>query len=205
MPVPEGPTLRGEFARKGIHLATAVLPISWALGAVSAMQVRVALGVAVIIALGVEFARYRGGAFGAAFTARVGAMLRLHERTALSGATWLAIGMWGAVMLAPAPAAIAALWAAAVGDAAAALVGRGVQQLRARPVGSPAGRKTLSGSVAAAGITALGVLWLTPASPLIALLLGVVTALAEWPRGPGDDNLRVAFSVATAAVVLGLR
>lgn len=201
MRVPEGPTLRGEFARKGIHLATAVLPICWALGVVSAMQVHVTLSVAVIIALGVEFARYRGGAFGALFTARLGAMLRVHERTALSGATWLAIGMWGAATLAPAPAAIAALWAAAVGDAAAALVGRGVQRLRARP----AGTKTLSGSVAAAGISALGILWLTPASPVIALLLGVVTALAEWPRGPGDDNLRVAFSVATAAVVLGLR
>lgn len=201
MHAPDGPTLRGELARKSIHLATAVLPITWALGVVTAQQVRIALGAAVIIALSVEFARYRGGAFGTAFTTRVGAMLRVHEHTALSGATWLAIGMWGVAMLAPTFAAIAALWAAAVGDAAAGLVGRGVQRLRGRTDSA----KSLSGSLAAAVITALGILWLTPASFGVAAALGVVTALAERPRGPGDDNVRVAFAVATAAVVLGLR
>jgi dolichol kinase len=76
-----------------------------------------------------------------------------------------------------------------------------VQRLRARP----AGTKSLSGSVAAAGLASMGVLWLTPASPAVALALGVVTALAEWPRGPGDDNVRVAFAVALAAAFLGLR
>ncbi len=201
MRAPIGPTLRGELARKSIHLATAVLPIAWALGVVTAQQVRIALSVAVIMALSVEFARYRDGAFSTAFTTRFGAMLRVHERTALSGATWLAIGMWGVAMLAPAFAAIAALWAAAVGDAAAGLVGRGVQRLRGRTNSA----KSLSGSLAAAAITALGILWLTPAALGVALALGVVTALAEWPRGPGDDNVRVAFSVATAAVLLGLR
>lgn len=201
MRAPEGPTLRGELARKSIHLATALVPICWAFGVVTTLQVRVVLSAAVGVALGVEFARYRGGAFGAAFTSRLGAILRLHERTALSGATWLAIGMWGAAMLAPTAAAIAALWAAAVGDAAAALVGRAVQRLRGRT----ADTKSLSGSVAAASLSALGILWLTPATPAVAAALGVVTALAEWPRRPGDDNVRVAFTVATAAVLLGLR
>lgn len=201
MRVPEGPTLRGEFARKSIHLATAVIPLAWAFDVVSARQVRAALGAAVVVALIVEFARYRGGAFGAVFSARLGALLRVHERTALSGATWLAIGMWGAAMLAPVPAAIAALWAAAVGDAAAALVGRALQRLRGRS----ANTKSLSGSLAAAVISMLGILWLTPASLTIAAALGIVAALAEWPRRPGDDNVRVAWSVATAAVLLGLR
>ena len=201
MRAPEGPTLRGELARKGIHLATATIPIVWAFGLVTAQQVRVALGAAVVIALGVEFARYRGGVFGLAFTARLGPMLRVHERTGLSGATWLAIGMWGAVMLVPTSAAIAALWASAVGDAAAALVGRGVQGLRGRP----AGTKSMSGSGAAVVLSALGILWLTPASLAVALALGGVTALAEWPRRPGDDNVRVAFAVAAAAVLFGLR
>ncbi len=120
---------------------------------------------------------------------------------ALSGATWLAIGMWGAAMLAPVPAAIAALWAAAVGDAAAALVGRSVQRLRARAAGS----KSMSGSVAAALAASAGILWLTPATFPIAAALGAVTALAEWPARPGDDNVRVALAVAAAAVLLGLR
>jgi dolichol kinase len=198
---PEGPTLRGEFARKGIHLATASVPIAWAFGVVTPLQVRVALGVAVAVALMVEFARHRRGPFGAAFTARLGAMLRLHERTALSGATWLAIGMWGVAMLAPTTAAIAALWAAAVGDAGAAIVGRAIQRVRGREAGS----KSLSGSGAAIALSTLGILWLTPVTLPIALALGGVTALAEWPQRPGDDNVRVAFAVAAAAVLFGLR
>lgn len=201
MHAPDGPTLRGEMARKGIHLATASLPIAWAFGFVTAPQVRVALGVAVVVALVVEFARHRGGPFGLGFSARLGAMLRLHEVHALSGATWLAIGMWGAAVLAPPPAAIAALWAAAVGDAAAALVGRGVQRLRSRAAGS----KSLSGSGAAAIAASSGILWLTPATLPVAAALGAVTAIAEWPARPGDDNVRVALAVAAAAVLLGLR
>lgn len=196
-----GPTFGGEVARKSIHLATAALPIAWSFAFVSAVQVRVALAVAVLVALSVEFARYRGEAFGAAFTARLGGMLRVHERTSLSGATWLAIGMWGAAMLAPINAAIAALWAAAVGDAAAGLVGRGVQRLRHRP----SNRKSVIGSVAAALAAALGIFWLTPTTLGVAAALGGVTALAEWPSRPGDDNVRVAFAVAAAAVLFGLR
>lgn len=196
-----GPTLGGEVARKSIHLATAVLPVAWAFEVLTAFQVRTTLGVAVVVALGVEFARHRGGAFGAAFTARLGPMLRVSEGRALSGATWLAIGMWGTAMLAPAPAAIAALWAAAVGDSAAALVGRGMQRVRGRETGT----KSISGSAAAALLSALGILWLTSASGSIAAGLGVVTAVAEWPARPGDDNVRVAFAVAGAAVLLGLR
>lgn len=201
MRVPDGPTLRGELARKSIHLATAILPISWAYGLVTALQVRTALGATVLVALAVEFARHRGGSFGRGFSARLGAMLRVHEAHALSGATWLAIGMWGAAMLAPVPAAIAALWAAAVGDAAAALVGRSVQRLRVRAAGS----KSLSGSAAAALVSSGGILWLTPATLPVAAALGAVTALAEWPARPGDDNVRVALAVAAAAVLLGLR
>lgn len=196
-----GPTFGGEVARKGIHLATAALPIAWSFNLVSTRQIRVALGIAVVVALLIEFARYRGGAFGAWFTARFGSMLRVHERTTLSGATWLAIGMWGAAMLAPISAAIAALWAAAVGDAAAGLIGRGVQRLRQHP----SDRKSLIGSAAAALAAALGILWLTPATLGVAAALGCITALAEWPSRPGDDNVRVAFTVAAAAVLLGLR
>lgn len=201
MRAPDGPTLRGELARKAIHLATAVIPITWGFALVTPTQVRSTLGAAVCVALGVEYARSRGGAFGVAFTARLGTMLRAHERTALSGATWLAIGMWGAAMLVPPAAAIAALWAAAVGDAGAAVVGRAIQRWRGRATGT----KSLSGSLAAFALATIGIRWLTPASLGMAATLGAVTALAEWPRRPGDDNVRVAFTVAIAAVLLGLR
>jgi dolichol kinase len=204
---PRALSLGAESARKAIHVATAVLPVAWAYGLFSTRDVQWLLGIAVVIALAVEFARYRGGAFGTLFVRTFGALLRAHEQRTIAGATWLAIGMWGVAMLAPREAAIAALWAAAVGDAVAALVGRAVQQWRAAHASAgavPVG-KTLAGATAGATATAAGVVWLTPAALPIAVLLGVVGALAEWPARPGDDNVRVVAAVALAAVLVGLR
>lgn len=207
MTPPRALSLGAESARKAIHVATAVLPVAWAYGLLSTRDVRWLLGIAVVIALGVEFARYRGGTFGALFVRIFGALLRAHEQRTIAGATWLAIGMWGVAMLAPREAAIAALWAAAVGDAVAALVGRAVQQWRVAhaPAATPPGGKTVAGAAAGATATAAGVVWLTTAALPIAVLLGVVAALAEWPARPGDDNVRVVAAVALAAVLVGLR
>lgn len=194
-------TLRAELARKAVHLATAILPVAWGLGWVSGATVRTALAAATAVALGVEVLRRRSVAATRLFTATAGPLLRSHEVMALTGATWLAIGMTAVAWLAPPAAAIAALWAAAVGDASAALVGRGVARVR----GSTSSRKSWAGSLAAVLTTAAGCVWLTPATAGVALVLGGVAALAEWPRRPLDDNLRVTVLVAVAATLLGLR
>lgn len=195
------PALRAEFARKAIHLGTAALPIAWAAGLVSTYQLRIVLTAAVVVALGIEALRRWSSAAGRRFTAFVGELLRPHERTAVTGATWLAIAMAGAVWIAPGRAALAGLWAAAVGDASAAIVGRSLAARRGRP----AGRKSWQGSAAALVSTALGAAWLAGATWPVALTLGGVAALAEFPRSPLDDNLRVATAVALAATALGLR
>ena len=194
-------SFRHELARKAIHLATALLPIAWGFGWVNHRGVVVLLSAAVVVALAVEFARHRGQAFARWFDARVGALLRGHEAQALSGATWLALGMWSAAMLAPTGAAIAALWAGAVGDASAAIVGRTAARMRT----TPAVGKSLVGAVAGALATTAGVLWLTEATRWEAVALGGIAALAEWPTRPGDDNLRVVLAVALAATVMGIR
>lgn len=196
-----GLSFRRELARKALHLATALLPIAWALDWIARATVLMLLGAAVVVALSVEFARHRRQAFGAWFDARFGVLLRRHEATELSGATWLALGMWSAAILVPAGAAIAALWAGAVGDASAAIFGRTAAALRKRP----ADGKSAVGAAAAAIATAAGVLWLTEATRWEALCLGGIAALAEWPARPGDDNLRVVLSVAFAATLLGIR
>lgn len=195
-------TLRAELARKALHLGTAALPIAWAFDVVDAAQLRLALTAAVAVALSIEALRARSPRAAELFRSSVGAMLRRHESTRLTGATWLALAMAGVVWLAPPPAALAALWAAAVGDATAALAGLSLASWRGV---APDGRKSLAGSLAALLSTALGCLWLVAASWPVALTLGVVAALAEWPRRPLDDNLRVAVAVALAAVALGLR
>lgn len=194
-----GPTLSGELRRKAIHLATAALPVAWSYDILSGTALRWALGLAVPIALGVEWARARGGPFREAFLARFGPLLRRHESSRLTGATWLAIAMWGAVMLAPRGAAIAALWSGTVGDAVAAVVGRLVQRAR-----GGAG-KSLAGSLALILATAAGIHWLVDTPMHVALALGSLAALAERPVGPGDDNLRVTLGVAAGATLLGLR
>ncbi len=194
-------SFRRELARKAIHLATALLPIAWSFGWIGRPAVLSLLSAGVLVALATEAARHRGGAFAARFDARFGALLRSHETRRICGATWLALGMWMAVALAPPAAAICALWAGAVGDATAAIAGRAANAWRrARGAG-----KSLVGSAAGALATAMGVLWLSPASWGEALLLGAVAALAEWPSRLGDDNLRVVLAVALAATLLGVR
>lgn len=194
-------TLRAELARKALHLATASLPIAWAFGAVDTRDLRIVLGVATGVALAIEAARLAAPRVERAFVAVVGRLLRAHENGHLTGATWLAIAMAAVVWLAPQRAALVALWAAAVGDASGAIVGRGVARLRGRE--SP--RKSIVGSLAIALTTAGGASWLAAAPWSLALSLGACAALAEWPRRPFDDNLRVTIAVALAAIALGVR
>lgn len=193
--------LRAEVVRKALHLATALIPVAWGLGFVSSRVVQLTLGIAALVAVAVEVARRAMPAVEARFVQTVGALLRPHEAHAISGATWLAIAMALAAWCAPMRAAIVALWAAAVGDALAALVGRSVAHLRA----ASSGAKTLAGALACAASVALGAAWLGDASWSVALVLGAIAAAAEWPSQPLDDNLRVAGVVALAATVLGLR
>lgn len=193
--------LRRELARKALHLATAVLPVAWAYQWMSTAALRTTLTAAVAVALGVETVRRRHRGFGATFSGAVGWMLRPHETQRLTGATWLAVAMASVVWLAPPRAALAALWAAAVGDASAAIVGRSVAAWRGRATDV----KSVAGAATALVTTALGVRLLVATTWPIALSLGAVAALAEWPRRPFDDNLRVACAVALAATALGLR
>ena len=193
--------LRAELLRKALHLGTATLPLAWAARLVTTAQLRLLLAGAVVVALVVEGARRMSPGVARRFTATVGGLLRDHEQRAITGATWLAMAMAGVVWLAPERAALAALWAAAVGDASAALVGRWLGARR----GTPAGRKSWEGSATAALSTAIGCAWLAGATWPQALMLGGAAALAEYPRRPLDDNLRVATAVAIAAVALGLR
>lgn len=202
MTAPAPISLGAELARKAIHLATAVVPIAWGVGWVSDAALRLALAAALAAAILVEVARRRSTRFHRWFAGRLGRMLRGHEHEAMAGATWLALGMFAVAVTVPKPAALAALWAAAVGDASAALVGRGAARWR---VAGTATGKSLVGSVACLAATAPGVYWLAGASWSVALGLGAVAAVVERPTGPGDDNLRVTLGTAVAAVLLGLR
>lgn len=154
---------------------------------------------AVAFAVLIEGARHLSPAAARAFDALVGDLIRPHERAGITGATWLAVAMFLALIIFPGQAALIALWAAAVGDGSASVVGRFVAHRR----GDTRPGKTLAGSLACAVMTALGVIWFSDLGLVRALAVGAVTALAERPRGPFDDNLRVAAAAGLAAWALG--
>ncbi len=189
---------RAELARKGIHLCSLVFPLSWGLGLVTRAELLLVLGAALAVSLLLEAGRRGSPAMRAWFERWFGFMLRGHEATQLTGATWILGAMLLAVWLFPERAALCALWGGVVGDAAAALVGRAVAA-RAATQG-----KTWAGSIACAVSSAIGPLWLAQSGLLAAAAIGVAAALAERPKLALDDNARVAIAAGLAAWALGV-
>ena len=97
----------------------------------------------------------------------------------IEAAGWHAVGQTLAAVWADAGAPVAE----GSGDPAAAIVGRALS-----PTG---GRKTWAGSIACAVCSAIGVWWLTSATPMAALAVGALAAVVERPTRPLDDNVRV--------------
>lgn len=184
-----GLTLRQELARKAIHLQSVAIPAAYALG-VPWLPLVVLLGILVTTALVVEVARRRSLRVRDGFARLFASLLRDHEHAGLSGATWLLVSFFLAVLLLPREAAIAATWAVSLGDASAALVGRWMGRQRLTR-----SSKTFEGSMACATVSFAGA-WLVAGLPLsVSAAAGMLAAAAEWPRHPLDDNLRIAVVV----------
>jgi len=113
---------------------------------------------------------------------RVVPVFRSTESETLCGATWLAVG-YALASWAPVPAGAAGILVGALADPAASWAGSLAK--------SEPGRKTWTGSAAAAIVAAAAIALL--GIPLVAVVLGALTAatLERWP-GPFDDNLVVA-------------
>jgi dolichol kinase len=189
------PSFRRELARKAIHLTSATVPIALALGIARRLALLL-LGALLAIAIIVEVARAASPAAASRFDAIFTGLLRAHEARRLTGATWLIGAMFVAVLLLPRDAAIAATWAAAVGDAAAALVGIRFGRHRSRRDG-----KSLEGSAACFLATLIGALLLAHMVPAIALLVAIAAAVAERMPWPHDDNIRVIAVVGVTAMI----
>jgi dolichol kinase len=182
-----GLSLRRELARKGLHLLSTAVPISYAAG-LSRLVVIAALSVALIVAIAVEIARLRSKRVRTVVQSWVGVLLREHEWHGSSGATWLIVALLVAAVAFSRDIAIAAMLAVALGDAAAAIVGRAL-------AGPAASGKSLGGSAACLAASALGARGIAGFRWPEALIVGVLAALAERPRRPLDDNLRIVLAV----------
>jgi dolichol kinase len=148
-----------------------------------------ALVCALAVAAVIEIARARNERVRTFFQAKVGGLLRPHEIGALSGATWLIVALLVAAVAFPRDVAIAAMGAVTVGDAAAAIIGQ------ALTASTGSSRKSLAGSVACFAASALMARAIANFAWREALLVGLVAAMAERPRRPFDDNLRIAIAV----------
>lgn len=189
------PALTRELARKSIHLTSSSVPTLLALGAAHRLVERV-LVVCCAVAVSLEVARRQSPRFAHLFTRLFSPLLRAHEHTRTTGATWLLGAMLAAVLLLPRDIAIAATWAVAVGDASAAIVGMHVGRHRVQPA-----PKSFEGSAACMLASMFGALLLARMSLAESILLGVVAAVAERLPRPWDDNARIVVAVGATAWV----
>ena len=188
--------VRQELARKAIHLTAAAAPIAYAAG-MQKFTLIITLGALAAAAVLVEVSRRTSRVVQQQLERLFGRLFRAHERASTTGATWLLIGMFAATALLSKPLAISTMWAAAVGDPAAALVGRPFGRIRFSPNG-----KSLEGSLACLATTALGAVLLGNLRVWEGVVAGAIAAAAEWPRLRIDDNIRVALAVGGTLFVL---
>jgi dolichol kinase len=182
-------TLHRELARKALHLLSAAIPLAYA-GGTSRTVVTWSLVAAALVAVAVEVARRMFRPVQRHLDRLGGSLFRAHEHASVTGATWLILALLGAALALPRELAIAAMWAAAVGDPAAALVGRTIGRIRLHP-----GGKSLEGALACLAMTLLGGVLVAGLPVAWAAAAGGAAAVAEWPAGPLDDNVRIVAGV----------
>jgi dolichol kinase len=191
-------TFGRELARKGLHLTFAAVPLSLTAG-VPRLWVLTTLTAMLTVAALVEITRERVPAFAATFTRAVGPLLREREQRQVTGATWLILVCLAATWVLPVPGAIAVTWAAAVGDASAALVGI---PFGGRLIPNGGRGKSVEGSTACFLVTLIGAYGLAGLSVRLAVLIAAAATMAEWPQTSIDDNVRVGAATAAAFILV---
>ena len=188
-------SLRQELARKGLHLLSVGAPVAYALG-LPRMVLAWGLAGLLAVAFVVEVGRVRSERVQTVFHRTAGPVLRAHEHTRWSGATWLLVAFLLSVLLLDRGAAIAAMWAVSIGDAAAAVVGR----LGGRHQFGGAG-KSVEGSAACFVATLAGVMLVARLGVATSAVAAVCATVAEVLPVAVDDNLRVAAAVGTGILL----
>lgn len=197
-------SLLPELQRKGIHLLTSLIPLTYAVQGSRKLAI-VVLAIFSAVMLIVESFRHSDGWVGQTFRRLFGSILREKEshsdlaRAKWLGATPYCLASLFAILVFPKPVAVLALLYLAYGDTAASLVGKTWGRTRI-------GEKSLEGTAAFAGVTslvAIGAHGFSPEYPLMAGLAGAVAAaLAELLLPRLDDNLTVPLAAGIAMIAI---
>ncbi|MCL5271717.1 MAG: SEC59/DGK1/VTE5 family protein [bacterium] len=194
-------SIKAELSRKGIHLATSIFPLAYAVGDHKRVMLAI-LGVLLVLLAIAEIARRRPVWLGRLFNRVFGYMLRDHEKSrGLLGSTWYCLASLLCIAFLTRPVAVLALLYLAYGDTAASLVGRRWGRTRI-------GAKSLEGTLGFMAVACLAAAVARACSPEYSLTVGLIgalaAALAELLLTRLDDNLSVPL-VAGVAMTLAAR
>ena len=114
--------MRNELIRKGIHLTMLVLPISYLF--LPKVIMLVFIGMGIVFALLVEYARFHIDHFSNWFHGFLGHLLRTHEKKGLTGSTYLLISAFLTILIFEKWIALLALLFMIVSDAFGAMFGK---------------------------------------------------------------------------------
>jgi dolichol kinase len=198
-PVPlDSRRYRQELGRKAIHLSFVLLPLQMIYETLpwprSNAEFRVCLLALGIGFLAIDMLRVHERRFRSLFRRFFSGMVREHEAVTMLGSSYLVLAALIVVSVFPRPVAAAALGFTILGDALAALVGRGWGRI-------PLYGKTLEGSLAglAAAIGWGALVHGATGLPWDVVIAGALTAsLVELLPIPIDDNLAMTLIAAFA-------
>jgi len=175
-----------EVTRKILHLLSSIIPLGYVWFIQDKEIMVVLLGCLSLIAILLEISRKKWDIVESLFEKHFNFMLRQSEfDEGLTGATWLLFGSTITLYLFPIQIAVPSLLFLTVGDAFAAIIGKGI------PVGK-IGDKHLSGTIAGI-VTSCGIaLWINQHLPgEIIILSSVASMLVEVAPLPMNDNLTI--------------
>ncbi|MBT3847715.1 MAG: hypothetical protein HOI72_01355 [Candidatus Marinimicrobia bacterium] len=175
-----------EVTRKILHLFSSIIPLGYVWFIQDKEIMVVLLGCLSLIAILLEISRKKWDIVESLFEKHFNFMLRQSEfDEALTGATWLLFGSTITLFLFPIEIAVPSLLFLTVGDAFAAIIGKGI------PVGK-IGDKHLSGTIAGIVTSCAIALWINQHLPgEIIILSSVASMLVEVAPIPMNDNLTI--------------
>lgn len=175
-----------ETLRKGIHLASLIIPLSYRFVLNYNRKLMFFILLAVFVALlAVEFYRFWQKSFRKTFWWIFGIMLRRHELRDFTGATYLLFAALICVAFFEPEVVFFALSFLSLGDTFAAMVGINFGKRRIKN-----SRKSLEGSLACFAACSIYALAFR-LHPVVALTGALAATLAEVSRLPVDDNVEV--------------